>query len=74
MSESLEMNTKIKTLQEDNIAKKKALRSITILEIIDFLRVDLESKLNQLKLNNEQKESVVDFWYQTRSNQNGSII
>ena len=44
MFASLAMSTRKKTLQVEIIAKKKELRSITTLEIIDSLRVDLESK------------------------------
>jgi len=40
----LEMSIKIKTIQEEIIAKKKESRSITTLEITDSPQVDLESK------------------------------
>jgi hypothetical protein len=39
------MSTGKRTLPVEHIAKKKALRSITIQEIIGFPRVGLESKL-----------------------------
>jgi hypothetical protein len=41
---SLAMNTKKRIIQEEIIAKKRELRSITTQEITDSLRVDLESK------------------------------
>ena len=44
MFELLATSTNKKTIQEERIVKKKELRFITILEIIDSLQVDLENK------------------------------
>jgi len=41
------MSTRKRTLQEEFIAKKRESNSITTREIIDFLRVGLESKWNK---------------------------
>ena len=45
------MSTRKKTIRVEPIVKKRESSSITTLVIIDSLRVGLEKKLNQLKIN-----------------------
>jgi hypothetical protein len=47
MLELLAMSARKRTLQEERIVKKKESKFITILEITDSLRVDIETKLKK---------------------------